>query len=393
MGRIAIVSSVDDYVAAVRGMAEQLGSQIVGFGSSNLPDITVGAIMAQRPDTVILGPGIQRGQVMTLTSELDVNHPDVVVVWIAEETPETWRDAVQSGARIIVSPTATNTDFVTHITEATAIAERRRNQHLAGATEDAAGEGLGRIVVVVSPKGGSGKTMLSANIAAGLAADTQKSERGVVLVDLDLQFGDVASALGLRPEYSIIDVLNASGDATATKAFLTPYMPNLFALPAPNNPAEAEDVDPEQLAKLLVMLRSEFSHVIVDTGAGMDESILTAVEQATDVVFVCTVDVAGIQALRKVVIVLDQLQLNQSRRWFVLNRADSRTGLSPSEIEEVLGLAIDVHVPSHRAISKSLNQGVPVVVDQRRSKVGKSLLAASDLLVASPKRKAKGRGR
>jgi len=388
MARIAIVSGRPEYITRIRELSEAIQAKIVEVGppaegAGTGIDAILAPIMSQRPDAVLLAHGLTMEERVEITKGLDLRHPEVVVVWVVEEDADAWRLATRAGARDLLNPQASAETIIAQLRSATGIAHQRRTS---GDVEPTGPE-LGRIISVVSPKGGSGKTMLSTNLAVGLAED---AANGVVLVDLDLQFGDTSSALGLRPQYSVIDVINAGGDATATKAFLTPHMPGLFVLPGPSNPAEADDAGSEGIAKLLAMLRAEFSYVIVDTGAGIDEPTLTAVEQATDVVFITTIDVAAIQSLRKALVVYDRLQLDQHDRWFVLNRADSRTGLSSAEIEEVTGLAIDAEIPSHRSISKSMNQGSPAIIDQRRSKVGKALLNATALFSTSDKRSKRG---
>lgn len=378
MPRIALVSDDERYVARIRSLSDAIEAQIVEAGSN--PDIgrtTALGIMSQRPDTVMLGAGLEADRRIALTEEIDALHPQVVVVWVADEDADAWRTAMQAGARDLLASDASDEVIVDRLRRAIGIVDRRRHQSLDLLEADGAPQ-RGRIITVVSPKGGSGKTMLVTNIAVGLQEQT---DTGVVLVDLDLQFGDVSAALGLRPEYSVVDVLNAGGDATAMKAYLTAHPTGVYTLPAPTNPAEADDAEPGQIAKLLNSLSDEFGYVVVDTGAGIDEATLTAVEQSTDVIFITTIDVAAIQAIRKAVVVLDRLELNQHNRWFVLNRASSRTGLSRAEIEDVTGFAVDIEIPSRRAVSKSMNQGTPVIIDQRRTRVGKALVAATALLL------------
>lgn len=376
--RVAVITTHEPYVAGMRGLAEDLDLQIVGPTTADgVGTITAEAIMALRPAMVVLGPGLKPEHRVTLTEQVDALHPDVIVIWGVDETPEAWRAATKAGARDILPPSSTREQAVTQLQRAIGIGDRRRS---AGASRPVAELDIqprGKIITVVSPKGGSGKTMLSSSLAVGLQ---ERLDRDVVLVDLDLQFGDVAAALSLDPEYSVVDVVKNASDATDMKAFLAPHPSGMYTLPAPSNPIEAEDIDPDGVVKLLDTLSAEFGAVVVDTGAGIDEFTLTAIEHSTDLVFITTIDVAAIQAMRKSIVILDRLHLNQHRRWFVLNRANSRTGLSPREIEEVTGLAIDVEVPSSRAVSKAMNAGTAVIEDQSRTKLGKSLRRVAAML-------------
>lgn len=225
--------------------------------------------------------------------------------------------------------------------------------------------------------------MLSTNLAYGLRVFAGKS---VVLVDLDLQFGDVAAALQLRPEYTVLNGLKVTGDPTAVKAFLAPHPSGFYVLAAPSNPVEADGTDFESLGKLLDLLRHEFDFVVVDTGAGIDEATLIALEQATDVAFITTPDLAAIQALRKAVLVMDQLQLTSHRRWYVLNRADARVGLSQHDIERSTGLTLDIALPSSRVVPVAMNQGRTVLEEEERGTVGRALRNTVDLFVGASQR-------
>lgn len=387
MTRIVVVSDDPAYAARIRAVASDLEAKVVSIGTdTNLGDLSAEAIMAHRTDVVLLGPGLSDEARSQLSFQLDANHPGTLIVWAVEDRPEVWRLAMQAGARDLIPPTESVETTFERLQRAIEINQRRHSRVVGPAVADES-VARGRILTIVSPKGGSGKTMLATNLATGLQL---RSDQSVVLVDLDLQFGDVASGLGLRAEYSVVDVINSTDDATAMKAFLTPHPSGLFVLPAPTNPVEAEEVAPDQLTKLLDLLAREFDFVVVDTGAGIDEPTLVAIEQATDVIFITTIDVAAIQALRKAVVVLDRLGLDEHQRWFVLNRASSRTGLSKSEIEEVTGLAIDAEIPSNRDISKSMNEGSPLMLAQGRSRLTKSFIAATELFTSeSPKRGAR----
>ena len=170
------------------------------------------------------------------------------------------------------------------------------------------------------------------------------------------------------------NALRASGDVTATKSFLTPHPSGLFALCAPENPAEADEIEPKELADLLRLLQGEFDWVIVDTSAGISEANLVAVEASTDLMVVATTDLAAIQAMRKVVVVLDQIGLNSHDRFYVLNRANAKVGVGQADIERSTGLTIDVTVPSSRAVPVAMNQGLPVLEDDPRSPASRSVL-------------------
>ncbi len=227
-----------------------------------------------------------------------------------------------------------------------------------------------KIITVISPKGGSGKTAVASNLAVALA---QRCPGRVVAVDLDLQFGDLATALSLTPEYTLAQLSRtAQIDATTVKLFLTLHETGLFVLAAANDPAEADSITPAHISSILPLLAKTFDFVIVDTPAGLDERTLAAIERATDLLLVSSLDVTSIRSLKKAIDALDHLGIPAARH-FVLNRADAKVGLDPSDAEKAIGMKIACAIPSTRAIPLSLNLGKPVVVSEPRSPVARQL--------------------
>jgi pilus assembly protein CpaE len=227
-----------------------------------------------------------------------------------------------------------------------------------------------KIIAVISPKGGSGKTAVASNLAVALA---QRSPGRVVAVDLDLQFGDLATALSLTPEYTLAQLSRtAQMDATSVKLFLTPHDSGLFVLASAHDPAEADSITPAHISAVLPLLAQTFDFVIVDTPAGLDERTLAAIERTTDLLLVSSLDVTSIRSLKKAIDALDHLGIPAARH-FVLNRADAKVGLDPADAAKAMGMEITCAIPSTRAIPLSLNLGKPVVVSEPRSPVARQL--------------------
>ena len=239
---------------------------------------------------------------------------------------------------------------------------------------------LGRIITVAAPKGGTGKTALATNLAVGLAASAQR----VVLVDLDLQFGDVADALQLRPESSIADLHHAGNlSTTSLKALLVKRGENLFALAAPANPADGEEITASDVEEILLVLAGEFDAVVVDTSAGLTEATLSAIETSSDLLLVCDLSVSSVRGLRKVVDTLDRLEIVKPKRHFILNRADSRVGVTVDDASAVVGMPVAVAIPSARDVPLSMNQGVPVIEAAPRTQVARRYLEAAALFASN----------
>ena len=200
-----------------------------------------------------------------------------------------------------------------------------------------------------------------------------------MIVDLDLQFGDVASALGIAPEATFTDATRSLDklDATTLKANLAAHSSGLYVLCAPLTPIEADDVTIEQINKVLTLLIESFKYVVIDTASGLDEHTIAALDFATDLVLVSATDVPSIRSTQKEIDALRSIGKPEQRWHFVLNRADAKTGLTIAAIETAIGINVDVAIPSSRAVPMSLNRGMPVIECDPRAPVS---LAMSQLV-------------
>lgn len=224
----------------------------------------------------------------------------------------------------------------------------------------------GQVVVVTAPKGGVGKTTIATNVATVLAA---VHPHRVVLVDLDLQFGDVAEALALQPLRTIDEAVGpaASRDLLLVKHALTTHPSGLLVLAAPLSPAGADGITAHEISLLLRQLAHEYAAVVVDTSPGLSEHTLGAIEEADAVISVTSPDITSVRGLVKELDVLTELDLLPAQHHVVLNLSERRAARK-REIEQVLGRAITHEIPRTSAVGRSTNRGVPVVADTPRDR-------------------------
>lgn len=342
-----------------------------------------GALVAEEPAVIVLGPQLEKGA-LELALQINELNPMVATLLIAKSDTEMLQKALASGVRGVLEPDAKKDAFKEALDRVLAAGERMRER--AVQSEDRPVRH--RFITVVSAKGGAGKTVISSNLAVSLA---EESDRETVLVDLDLQFGDAATALLLTPTYSMADAAHAakSGlDAAALKVFLSRHSPSdLYVLCAPDEPSAGEDVPVGDITSVLHVLHEEFRHVVIDTDPGLSESTLTALELATDIVVVADLDVPSVRGTRKLLEALDTIGMKGATRHLVLNRADSRVGLTPEEVEEAVGASIDVKLPSTRQVPISLNEGDPMVMSAPRSPFAKQFTALARRMATLPARK------
>ena len=174
-----------------------------------------------------------------------------------------------------------------------------------------------------------------------------------------MQFGDLGTALSLTPEHTLAQLARTSQiDATTVKLFLTPYEHGLYVLAGANDPVDADSIGHAHVSAVLPLLAQNFDYVVVDTPAGLDERTLAAIECATDLLLVSSLDVTSIRSLRKALDALDQMGVKAARQ-LVLNRADAKVGLDPSDAEEAIGMKISCSIPVEPGAPAGAQPGHP----------------------------------
>jgi pilus assembly protein CpaE len=332
-------------------------------------------LASEAPSVVGLGPGLPLDVALELATVIEEERPEIATVLVADPTTSVWEQALRAGVRAVVAPDADDDETRGVFERVLETTSRRRHNLVA---ESGMSPAQGRVITLVAPKGGVGKTFLSSNLAVGLAA---AGAGRVALVDLDLQFGDIADTLALRPEHTIGDLSSSVGgiNATTLKVFLTPRGENLFVLAAPDSPAEGELVGMATVERTLRHLAQDFDFVIVDTCAGLSEATLAAIEASTDLLFLCDLSVSSLRALRKVIDAIDALGFDTAARHFVLNRSDMEAGITADEASGLVGIPVEVQVPVGKDVPLAMNQGAVLVEQAPKSRVGRSLAATTAL--------------
>jgi pilus assembly protein CpaE len=219
----------------------------------------------------------------------------------------------------------------------------------------------GRIVTVFSPKGGTGKTVTATNLACTFAKYEGKN---TLLLDLDLQFGDAAIMLGLEPEKTIYDLVVAPGELDSEKlaGYTTRHPSGLDILPAPLRPEDAELVTEAKLARLLEVARESYDVIVVDTSPFFHGPMLATLDRTDELLLVCGLDVPTLKNVRLSLQTLELLAFPQNRIRVVLNRANSKVGMKPGEVEGALEVKVRFELPSDGKVPLAVNRGTPIVL-------------------------------
>ncbi len=329
---------------------------------------------AANPDLVIFGGDLERDDLRAIVPEIDRLFPAAAIMVLTQSRdPDLMVELLRLGARDVLEEGGAETELVDRVQQLLKLAaQRKQNQDVGG------GHPRRRVISILSPKGGTGKTTLATNLAVSLA---KRLPNQVLLVDLDLQFGDCSAALSLQPEHFLNHAIaSASHERSALKVFLTAHSSGLSVLPPPADLMEADEIDSDQMKRTIGALTEEFPFVIMDTAAGIDPSSIAAMEFATDFLLISTTDVPSIRALRRQIDALDQIGFMSARRTFVLNRSNAKVGLNKQDIEQSVGMEAMFEIPSSRSIPISTNEGVPIV-EKDAGGLGRSFDEIADYFV------------
>jgi pilus assembly protein CpaE len=237
------------------------------------------------------------------------------------------------------------------------------------------------LIAVLGPKGGTGKTLISTNLAVSLATRGRK----VALVDLDLQFGDVGLCLGLSPERTIYDLVKAGGtiDGDKIEGYMTQHSSGVSALLAPSRPDQAASVSVEVLRDVYSVLRATYDFLIVDTPPGFTPEVIATIDSASDVCLVGMLDSLSLKNTKLGLETLDLMGFDSQHVQLVLNRAGSRVGITGDDVRTVIGREPDVLVPSDREIPRAVNEGQPIVLAKPGSEAARAFGHLADRFAAA----------
>jgi pilus assembly protein CpaE len=245
----------------------------------------------------------------------------------------------------------------------------------------ASGVALAPMVCVLGPKGGTGKTLTSCNLSVALAGMGKK----VALIDLDLQFGDVGLSLGLSPERTIYDLAKSGGslDIEKLESYLTSHPSGVRVLMAPTRPDQASFVTVDLLRDVYTTLRAHYDFVVVDTPPGFTPEVIASIDSSSHVCMIGMLDSLSLKNTKLGLETLELMGYDSSRISVVLNRADTRIGISREDVSAIVGRTPDIYVPSDRDIPKTLTDGLPIVLAEERSDAASAFRSLAALYVSS----------
>ena len=374
---------MSDVIAAIvlhdKDLSEDWVHQHLPAGSGiRIVDVGVLGVDEERlsqttADVLVVACATQTDDSLSLVAWWSRDRPDIPVVVLSQTSVNGFvREAFEAGAEdLVVVAHGALPASLREIAFTLQKAVARRAIPSAHDTDQ------GELICVLGPKGGTGKTLTSCNLAVCLAA----AGKSVALVDLDLQFGDAALSLGLTPTTTIYDLTIAGGtlDADKVDSYLLPHSSGVKVMLAPLRPDQAEVVTVAFLRDLYDVLRETFEYVVVDTPPGFTPEVIATIDAASSVCMLGMLDALSLKNARLGLETLDLMGYDPARVRIVLNRADSSVGITHNDVVTIIGRSPDVLVPSSREITRSVNAGTPIALAQKRSEAAKAFNALAAL--------------
>lgn len=343
---------------------------VVGEASDG--DEAVRQTQKLNPDIVLMDINMPTSDGITATQEISLKYPKTAIIIMSVQGEQEYlKKAMVAGAReYMVKPFSTDelVDTIRRVCEF----EKRRRIHL---TEPSIVKELQRdpqIITVFSTKGGVGKTSIATNLAISLAEETRKK---VVIMDLDLQFGDVAVMLNIIPKRTITEIIQDINqmDSELLEGYLISHPTGVKVLPSPTRPEYAELITGSHVEKILGVLKQNYDYIVIDTPQFFHDTTLTALDLCHQILMVVSLDLPTIKNVKLGLEVLDSLHLKGKVK-LILNRSSSDMGIKHEDMEENLNMKIAAHIPSDgRTVVSSVNKGDPFVMTHPHTKISESI--------------------
>jgi pilus assembly protein CpaE len=232
----------------------------------------------------------------------------------------------------------------------------------------------GKLLLIYSPKGGTGCSTLAANLAIALAQTTSKK---VALVDASLQFGDADVLLSLQGTQTIVDAINRLDelDSELLSALMSTHTSGVKVLSAPPSPVDSDTISPETYKQVLNSLRKAFDYVVLDTWSYLDDTVLAAVDLAERILLVMTPEIPCVKSTKQFFEIAEALEFPLDRVDLILNKVYPRDGIRAEQIENSMKHKIQIQFDFEpQAIRKAVNQGQPVIVAQPNHPLSQGVL-------------------
>jgi pilus assembly protein CpaE len=388
--RVLIVDDIAETRENIRRMLQfDDNIEVVGMARTGKEAIQIS--QQAKPDVIVMDINMPDMDGITATQEIKKKSPYIqVVILSVQSDPSYMRKAMLAGARDFL----TKPPMIDELTDAVrrsgllAQEERIKNANTlpsipsdGSKPKPGSASSQGKVIVVYSPKGGTGRTTIAVNLAIACHSE----ENRVALVDGNFQFGDVAVFLNEQGKNTVLDLAPRVDELDVDivrEVMVTHRASGVDLLAAPPRPEMADKVTGEQFSKLLNYLRRIYSYVIVDTASQLTEAVQAALDVADLTILVTTQDIPSIKNTNLFLSLADASGIPRNHILFVMNRFDKRVAITPERVGESLRQEVVVVIPfDERIVSYSVNRGIPFMMDNNKNQpVGKSIAQLAEVM-------------
>jgi pilus assembly protein CpaE len=390
--RVLVLDRTEDLALQVKRVL--VAGPTVG-GSPDVVPCTQVAVVAQLLeddgpyDVLIAGPSTATRTGLARVELIRQAFPLMSVVLAFDQRPEArLRDVIRAGAVDLLELPASDADLLACIERAVGIANAAleaapvREVPAAAAPAGEVGaipSGKGRVFTVASATGGCGKTFMATNLAYFLQANS--GGKRVCLLDLDIQFGEVSTALRMRPRYTVYDALEREdGEGEALEGHIEEYMSvhetGFHVLAAPKDPLEAERISPPDVLRVIEAVQQRFDYVVVDTPAQLSEVVTVTLDLSEQLLVMTTLDLPSVRNMSVFLSTLERLRIPTDMIRLVLNKAESDVGIDIAQVERLFPQGFMAILPYAKEVSRSINLGIPVLASSPAAEISRRMAAS-----------------
>lgn len=383
--RVLIADDIEQTRENIRMLLE-LDSDVVVVGEAANGEQALELAKSKNPDVVLMDINMPVMDGIRATEAMSIRFPRVAVVIISVQGEQEYlKKAMMAGAKEYMIKPFTADELTSTIKKVVEL-NRRRSEILAPVQPHAvaAAKPKPKIISLFSAKGGVGKTSIAVNLAVGLA---HKTRTRVALVDLDLQFGDVAVMMNIHPKRTIAELIqeNTQLETDYIESYL--YERNgVRVLSAPNKPELAEIINDEGVTKTLNALAESYDYIVVDTPAAFNDVTLAALDMSDTILMVTTPDLPALKNNKRSLDTMKTLSLYDKVK-LILNRSSGGFGVEEDDVERSMDMRICIQFPSDaRLVVASMNRGMPFVLVEPGSMMAKSVNSVITLITGEEKK-------